>query len=247
MASGAYEPAATATPAIGKVESRHEWDPELNLAPLRDLDTDLACADYRSIVDLLSGDHMSAAAVLTAARHSRGLSQRALASRAGDHQPTISALEKGEHSPGLEHLSRLLAATGHRLVALPTTSRPVYEAAAAITAALRRGDESGAYREFIQLSDDLARESGPLRAALTALAPTPIDSRYDALLAAVAEHYMLNAGLAAPPWVHDQSRVLTDPWFVDDVPAVFDKTVAETPSAFARHGVFLAASELASV
>jgi transcriptional regulator with XRE-family HTH domain len=103
--------------------------------------------------------------VLLAARRSRGPSQRALAARAGEHQPTISALENGDHDPGLAHLGRLLAATGHRLVALPTTARPVYEAGADIAAALRRGDDAAAYREFIQLSDELARESGPLRAA----------------------------------------------------------------------------------
>ena len=189
---------------------------------------------------------MSARALL-AARRSRGLSQRALAARAGDHQPTISALEKGEHDPGLAHLTRLLAATGHRLVALPTTSRPVYEAAADIADALRDGDDSRAFREFIQLSDDLTREDAPLRAALTALAPAPVDRRYDALLAGVVEHYLAHAGLPLPAWVNDPSRVLIDPWFVDDVPALRDKTVAETPPAFARHGVFLAGSELASV
>ena len=190
---------------------------------------------------------MSAAAALLAARRSGRLSQRALAARASDYQPTIAALEKGDHDPGLAHLSRLLAAAGCRLVALPTTSRPVYEAAAAVAAALRNGDEPAAYREFIQLSDDLTRERGPLRAALTALAPAPVDRRYDALLAAVTEHYLLDAGLPLPSWVHDESRVLAEPWFVDDVPALFDRTVAETPPAFVRHGVFIAASELASV
>lgn len=194
----------------------------------------------------IKGGTVSASALL-AARRSSGLSQRALAARAGDHQPTVAALEKGDHDPGLGHMSRLLAAAGYRLVALPTTSRPVYEAAAAIAAALRNDDESGAYREFIQLSDDLARERGPLRAALTALAPAQIDSRYDALLAAVAEHYLLEGGLPLPAWIHDKSRLLPDPWFVDDVPELFDQTVAETPSAFARHGVFIAASELASI
>jgi transcriptional regulator with XRE-family HTH domain len=187
------------------------------------------------------------AAVLLAARRSRGLSQRALAARAGEHQPTISALENGDHDPGLAHLTRLLAATGHRLVALPTTSRPVYEAAADMAAALRRGDDAAAYREFIQLSDDLARETGPLRVALTALAPAPINPRYDALLASVTEHYLSEARLPVPAWVYDLGRVLTDPWFVDDVPALLEATVAETPKAFARHGVFLVASELASV
>lgn len=187
------------------------------------------------------------AAVLLAARRSRGLSQRALAARAGEHQPTISALENGDHDPGLTHLTRLLAATGHRLVALPTTARPVYEAAADIAAALRRGDESAAYREFIQLSDDLAREPGALRAALTALEPVPVDVRYDALLAAVVEHYLAAARLPVPAWAHEPGRVLAEPWFVDDLPALRKKTAADTPKAFARHNVFLAASELASV
>ncbi len=190
---------------------------------------------------------MVAGQLLKAARRSGGLSQRKLAARAKEHQPTISALENGDHDPGLEHLTRLLAATGHRLVALPTTSRPVYEAAAAIGAALLRGDESSAYREFIQLSDDLARERGPLRAALTALAPAPVDPRYDALLAAVAEHYLRLGRLPLPAWIRDPDRVLAEPWFVDDLPALREQTEADTPPAFAHHGVYLAASELASV
>ena len=144
---------------------------------------------------------MAAGPLLTAARCSTGLSQRTLAIRTGEHQPSISALENGDHDPGLGYLSRLLAATGHRLVALPTTSRPVYEAAADIAAALLRGDEPSAFREFIRLSDDLARERGPLRAALTALAPAPFDPRNDALLAAVAEHYLRLGRLPLPAWI----------------------------------------------
>ncbi len=184
---------------------------------------------------------------LLAARTSRGLSQRALAARARDHQPTISALENGDHDPSVAHLGRLLAATGYRLVALPTTARPVYEAGAAIVAALGRGDESTAFREVIQLSDDLAKESRPLLAALCALAPAPADLRFDALLAAIVEYYLNGAGLPSPSWVNDPSRTLTEPWFVDDVPALREQTVQDTPPAFARHGVFLAAAELASV
>ena len=109
------------------------------------------------------------------------------------------------------------------------------------------GDESAAYRELIQLSDDLARETGPLRAALTALAPAPIDSRYDALLAAVAEHHLSHGRLPVPAWVNEPGRFLDEVWFVDDVPALHETARAQTPKAFARHGVFLAASELASV
>ena len=184
---------------------------------------------------------------LLAARISRGLSQRALAARARDHQPTISALENGDHDPSVAHLSRLLAATGHRLVALPTTARPAYAAGAAIGAALGRGDESAAFREAVQLSDDLARESPSLLTALCALAPAPADLRFDALLAAIVEHYLNGAGLASPSWVNDPSRTLTEPWFVDDVPALRGQTVKDTPPAFARHGVYLAATELASV
>lgn len=49
------------------------------------------------------------------ARLAAGLSQRALAQRAGTSQPAIARYERGVAAPSLETLQRLMAACGRRL------------------------------------------------------------------------------------------------------------------------------------
>ena len=58
---------------------------------------------------------MEVARTLREARTRAGLTQAALAARAGTSQATISAYESGSKQPSVETLSRLLAATGTRL------------------------------------------------------------------------------------------------------------------------------------
>jgi transcriptional regulator with XRE-family HTH domain len=62
--------------------------------------------------------------LLRAARRRRGLTQAELAARAGTSQPVVSAYEHGRRDPGFATLSRLIAATGERLIidAAPPTS-----------------------------------------------------------------------------------------------------------------------------
>jgi transcriptional regulator with XRE-family HTH domain len=60
---------------------------------------------------------MDVAATLRDARLAAGLTQAALAKRAGTSQATVSAYETGRKEPSVQTLSRLLAATGARLVA----------------------------------------------------------------------------------------------------------------------------------
>jgi uncharacterized protein len=58
---------------------------------------------------------MEAAAALRDARRRAGLTQNALAKRAGTSQATISAYETGAKEPSISTLTRLLAATGHSI------------------------------------------------------------------------------------------------------------------------------------
>jgi transcriptional regulator with XRE-family HTH domain len=60
---------------------------------------------------------MDVAATLRGARQAAGLTQAQLAVRARTSQATLSAYENGRKQPSVETLSRLLAATGSRLVA----------------------------------------------------------------------------------------------------------------------------------
>jgi transcriptional regulator with XRE-family HTH domain len=68
-------------------------------------------------LDIICG--MVAADLIARARAQAGISQRALAERAGTSQATISAYESGRKDPSVETLGRLLAAMGARLTVEP--------------------------------------------------------------------------------------------------------------------------------
>lgn len=66
---------------------------------------------------------MDAARALRDARRAAGLTQAALAARAGTSQATLSAYEAGRKQPSLATLSRLLEAAGARLTVEPRLAR----------------------------------------------------------------------------------------------------------------------------
>ncbi|MUH46731.1 MAG: helix-turn-helix domain-containing protein, partial [Actinobacteria bacterium] len=125
---------------------------------------------------------MTAASLLRSARGSHGLSQRALADRAQVAQPRIADIEAGAHDTTVRRLEHLVASLGQRIAVLPTLSRPACEAALAIATQLASNSDRQAWREVIQLSDDLAGASPAVRVALAVTEPAPTgDHRYDAL------------------------------------------------------------------
>ena len=70
--------------------------------------------EYRAAYDALGPEFEAAAAVIRA-RALAGLSQEALARRAGTSQAAIARLEGGRVEPNLRTLKRIAAATGTRL------------------------------------------------------------------------------------------------------------------------------------
>lgn len=191
---------------------------------------------------------MTAGTLLREARCNRGLSQRAVAERSGAVQPTIAALESGRHDPGVATLERYLAAAGARLAILPTRIRPVADAADAIRRLVADRQFDDAFRELIQVADDLAAESGAVRVALAVTPPPAVgDRRFDAFLAAVVEHRLSEQDLVLPEWTAEPQRVCDEPWYVSDLPVYIARARHESPTAFARRGVFLIPDELASV
>lgn len=86
------------------------------------------------------------------------------------------------------------------------------------------------------------------RTALVAAEPDPIDARWDAFAAALAEHLCIEAALEPPQWTANPSRHLDRAWFAGGC-FEFDeaRVIATTPPAFRRHGVWLPRSELAVV
>jgi transcriptional regulator with XRE-family HTH domain len=188
---------------------------------------------------------MSTAQLVREARRGRGLSQRALASRAGLRQSALADIERAAHDTAGGQLDRLVNAAGYRLAVLPTTARSAADWGDVIYQELRspRRSEAVAFRALIGLSDDLAGQSKPLQVALCVAPPAPSgDRRFDAGIAAVVEHHLSSARLPVPDWVREPRRTLKEPWVVSSY-----SDPATVPKAFRRHGVLLAESELASV
>jgi hypothetical protein len=94
-----------------------------------------------------------------------------------------------------------------------------------------------AVREFL---DEFALRPPRLRASAIASEPAPTgDLRYDAYLGALAENLAVHHGLSRPPWAVDSGRFLERFWFVSDVPGFRAVSLATSPAAFRRRGIFL--------
>lgn len=87
-----------------------------------------------------------------------------------------------------------------------------------------------------------------VRPAMVAEEPEPTgDERWDAMLAATAEHVSYHHGLAVPAWSAAPARFLDRWWFVSPYRSVHASALVSTPAAFANRGVFIHADSLASV
>lgn len=183
--------------------------------------------------------------LLRQARRGLALSQREASRRSSVAQPSLSDWESGRHDPVVENLVGVLASLGHSLVAIPTLRRSAADAADAVWRRLHDGDERRAYRELVQLNDDLTAEHGPVRVALSVSRPAPTgDARYDAFIAALVEARAHEENLPVPEWVEEPSRFLAEVWVVDPFAPASEH--ANTPSAFRRHNVIVHPDELAS-
>ncbi len=191
---------------------------------------------------------MSASGILRSTRTSNGLSQRALAKAARVRQPGVAAVESGSEDATVSRLEHLLNELGSQLTVLPSRRRPVWAAGEAIRRALDANDERSAWREVIQLNDDL-READ--RATCVALAIAPPghtgDSRFDALIAAVTDSALVDARLPRPEWLDEDAWSLNDPWDVEEIPSLRKAARKATPPAIRRHGIFLDRAVLASI
>ena len=188
-----------------------------------------------------------AARLLRHARHSASLSQSALAAKVGFRQSNVSRLESEGRDVNVDTLDRLLRAVGFRLAALPTQSAAVAEAADSTARFLAADNEDGAYRAVIQLADDLAREHGAERVALTVAPPPPTgDERFDAFIAGVVDFRLAAEHLPRPKWLTDGPR-LASSWFVDRWSIGNSAVIEATPPQLRTRGIIIDAAELASV
>lgn len=82
-----------------------------------------------------------------------------------------------------------------------------------------------------------------IQTALVQSEPSRVDDdRWDALLAALAEHLCAQHDLAPPPWT--ESRVLARAWFPAELAIQRADALAWAPAAFRKHGVYLSVHDL---
>jgi transcriptional regulator with XRE-family HTH domain len=191
---------------------------------------------------------MSASAILRSTRTSHGISQRELARVARVRQPGVAAVESGSEDATVSRLEHLLNTLGSQLTVLPTRRRPVWAAGEDVRRALDAGDERSAWREVIQLNDDLR---GADRATCVALAIAPPgrtgNAYFDALIAAITDSALVDARLPRPGWLDESAWTLDEPWDVERVPSLRESAREATPAAIRRHGIYLDRSVLLSV
>jgi hypothetical protein len=126
-------------------------------------------------------------------------------------------------------------------LAAPTHALTLPEAAAAIG---RAGDDRARLRVFFEFGRG-ADESGPAALSLVSTEPPLTGSaRFDALLAAIAEHIAARHGVAGPLWSVTLERFLAVPWWVSQLPSARMHALVWTPAAFRRRGVFLNRADL---
>ncbi len=190
----------------------------------------------------------TSARLVRTARRSRDLIQRQLADVSHRTQPEIARLERSGQAVSANLVDLLVRAARCRLVALPTDRTPVAEHADAIAELLRHHDENRAFRQVIQLADDLAHEHGAERVALAVAPPPPTrDPRFDALIEGVTEFRLREENLPLPTWLIGTSTKLADTWFVDRYSIDDQNVVDATPEPLLRRNVVLDRSELMSV
>jgi hypothetical protein len=68
------------------------------------------------------------------------------------------------------------------------------------------------------------------------------DDRWDALFAALAEHFAAQHDLAPPVWA--DSRILRKPWFPAELRIQRVEALVWAPAAFRKHGVYLSGRDL---
>lgn len=105
-----------------------------------------------------------------------------------------------------------------------------------------------ALRWVTQFIADFRHAAPDRRSGMVAEEPAPTgDERWDALLAATAEHVSYHHGLTVPRWSVAPGRFLERWWFVSPYRSLHASALVDTPAAFANRGVFIHAGSLASL
>lgn len=107
----------------------------------------------------------------------------------------------------------------------------------------RTTDDKTRWKTFWEFLEEYRWESPDAQVTMLQDEPVSVgDERWDALLAALAEHLAAKHDLAPPTWT--DLRVLERPWFPAELRVQRADALVHAPAAFRKHGVYLSAADL---
>jgi hypothetical protein len=107
----------------------------------------------------------------------------------------------------------------------------------------RTADSRTRWKLVWEFLEEYRWEPADIQPSLLQDEPLPVgDERWDALLAALAEHLAAQHDLAAPQWA--EIRVLQRPWFPAELEVQRADALVWAPAAVRKHGVYLSARDL---
>lgn len=188
---------------------------------------------------------VDAAEALRAARLGAGLTQSQLAGLAATSQSAVAAYESGSRQPTIPVLRRMIAATGH-LLRLDVHPDPELFRLTDLADSIREAskDQGRQLRLVFEFLRGVQDDGHPVLLLVAREPQTTEDARFDALLAALAEHLCVREGIFPPAWVHHPSRFLDRAWWVSDLPAGRAEALVHTPASFRRRGIMLSRHDL---
>lgn len=164
---------------------------------------------------------------------------------AGTPAQNIYAIERGRRDPSASTLERIAAGNGVQLIAAKTDGRaPVTSTAAVLAAYVNEGNPDGAYRQLIQISDDLVAADPATAVVLAYAQPSLVAPGWDAAIAGVVEYRLSQKGAPLPRWVLETGGS-DEPW--EPLPSWYKIDPASVPEELRRRNVFIEAVELDSV
>lgn len=182
-----------------------------------------------------------------------GLTQADVAARLGTSQPVIARLEAGGRDPRLSTLERYARTVGAQVeVRRSKLVKPgsAERLAARIRERLAGGDSPTViFREVIQFLDDAAHMTGDELIAVVRSEPlSTTDLRWDAVVAAAVDWAASTHDVDPPRWTRSARRSLVAPgWTITPYRRLHKYVRRNTPSEFARHGVYVDRDSLVSV
>lgn len=186
---------------------------------------------------------------LRRARRNADITLRDAAERSGVGATNLSAIEHARRTPTTDTAQRVADALGVTFVPVSVRGRtPAAVSAAAIAEADDSGDHRLAYRQFIQLADDLVAVDPVTRVVLSAEEPERTGKRWDDAVAALVEYRLTEVGAPLPDWVTRRQGNPDAPWEPQRSarPLAIHADPKQVPAPFRRRGILIEENELLS-